>query len=358
MSKHRAASGAGFTAGSDAWAWFDGLLATELVEVTDDPRRLDSGGWWALCITYEGWATFARFADVRQASLPRGSWVGPARDSWSTPMSRDDYMSAVVRIQEHIAAGDIYQGNVCRVLNAELPDPESSDIAGLATVLAEGNPAPFAGAINLPEHQVQVVTASPELFLQREGSLLRSQPIKGTGRTEADLQDKDIAENIMIVDLVRNDISQVCQTGSVDVPELVAVQHHPGLVHLVSTIEGLLEPQTSWGNIFDATFPPGSVTGCPKPRAVELLAEVEQHPRGPYCGAVGYIDADAQRAVLAVGIRTFWLDGGRLWFGAGAGITAGSDPAAEWDETELKAANLLSVAAGVCESSPAASHVI
>jgi len=338
-------------AGERAWAWFDGLLATELVHVTDNPAVLDTGGWWAVCITYEGRPTFAQFADVRPAPMPVGEWVGPARTMWRSSMSETDYITAVLDIQEHIAAGDIYQGNVCRVLQTPLPDRAAADLAGLACLLAARNPAPYAGVMQIPEAGVRVVSASPELYLRRDGRALTSQPIKGTGRTEADLQGKDIAENVMIVDLVRNDLSIVCEAGSVNVPELVALQHHPGLVHLASTVTGTLPEDATWAGILGATFPPGSVTGCPKPRAIELLADVEHQARGPYCGAIGYIDADKGTAVLAVGIRTFWIEDEMLHFGAGAGITAGSDPAGEWGETELKAANLLGVAAGVWDSS-------
>lgn len=330
----------------EPYAWFDGTLATDLIDVTDDPGALDSCGWWAVCVTYEGAATFARFANVRASELPSGRWHGPAVSDWHSSLSQSDYIEAVQRIKAHIAAGDIYQGNVCRVLSAQLPSAHAADVAGLATVLAKGNPAPYAGIINLPKQAVQVVTASPELYLHRDGSHITSRPIKGTAVTQEQMLEKDIAENIMIVDLVRNDLSAVCEAGSVDVPEVVVPEVHPGLVHLASTVTGTLRTDTTWANIFGATFPPGSVTGCPKPRAVELLAQVERGPRGPYCGAIGWVDADAARAALAVGIRTFWIENQQLHFGTGAGITAGSDPQGEWDETELKARNLLSVAAG------------
>jgi len=212
------------------------------------------------------------------------------------------------------------------------------------------NPAPHAGAIRLPpaagRDAVQVVSASPELYLRRDGSQVVSRPIKGTGRTAAEITPKDHAENVMIVDLVRNDLGVVAETGSVDVPDLCVLEEHPGLVHLVSTVTGRLRPDVGWPGLFDATFPPGSVTGAPKLRAIEILAEVEPTPRGPYCGAIGWVDADRRVGELAVAIRTFWLADGRLWFGTGAGITWDSDPAREWAETELKAEHLLAVASG------------
>jgi para-aminobenzoate synthetase component 1 len=178
---------------------------------------------------------------------------------------------------------------------------------------------------------------------------VESGPIKGTARTAAELLPKDHAENVMIVDLVRNDLGRVCATGSVTVPALCAVEPHPGLVHLVSTVRGELRPDAGWPELFAAAFPPGSVTGAPKSSALRIIAELETAPRGPYCGAVGWVDADRHTAELAVGIRTFWIDrdgaaGPVLRFGAGAGITWGSDPYGEWAETELKAARLLAVA--------------
>jgi para-aminobenzoate synthetase component 1 len=148
------------------------------------------------------------------------------------------------------------------------------------------------------------------------------------------------------------------------VPALCALEPHPGLVHLVSTVRGELAPGAGWPELLAAAFPPGSVTGAPKSSALRVIRELETAPRGPYCGAVGWVDADRRRAELAVGIRTFWIDrdpagrgggpptaaGAVLRFGAGAGITWGSDPRGEWEETELKAARLLAVASGVSES--------
>jgi para-aminobenzoate synthetase component 1 len=125
---------------------------------------------------------------------------------------------------------------------------------------------------------------------------------------------------------------------------LLAVEDHPGLVHLVSTISGELKPNISWKEIFEATFPPGSVSGAPKISALKLIKELEKSPRGPYCGAIGWIDSFEQTAEIAVGIRTFWKDRDQLKFGTGAGITWGSEPAKEWDETVLKTEKLFSLA--------------
>ncbi len=328
----------------EPFAFFDGWLATRLEDVTGDLAALDSDGWWAVSISYEGVVTCARFGDVRPAaSLPeRGKWRGPDPGSWATSMGRSQYVRAVEDVRAAIAAGSVYQANICRVLSAALPD--APDLASLAAVLGRGNPAPYAGVVDLPSHNLRIVSASPELFLSRAGDQVRSGPIKGTAPTREGLLPKDEAENVMIADLVRNDLSRVCRTGSVEVPSLLAVEEHPGLVHLVSTVSGELRPEVGWPGLIEATFPPGSVTGAPKSSALVTIESLEPVSRGPYCGTVGWVDATRRTAMLAVAIRTFWIEDGMLKFGTGAGITWGSDPQAEWEETELKAARLIELA--------------
>jgi para-aminobenzoate synthetase component 1 len=331
---------------TEPFAWLGGRLATGLAEVTDDLHALDGSGWWAVVLGFEGQVVCARFADVRVAPLPAAPWPGVPRGSWSTSMSREAYVAGVRRVREGIAAGDYYQVNLCRVLSAPLP--RGAQVAGLAGRLAAGNPAPYAGVVSLPAYDVALATASPELFLRRSGEFVESGPIKGTATEPQGLTDKDHAENVMIVDLVRNDLGAVAETGSVEVPALCAVEAHPGLVHLVSTVRARLRAGAGWADLVAAAFPPGSVTGAPKSSALTAIAGLEPAARGPYCGAVGWVDADRRQGELAVGIRTFWARGGRLHFGTGAGITWGSDPHAEWDETELKARRLLAVAAEEC----------
>ncbi len=343
-------------------ARFGGLIATDLLDVTSDPAALDSTGWWAVAADFEGKVVCARFGDVRPATAadapaPDG-WRGPVPGAWTSSLDRDAYTGGVRRVREHIAAGDVYQVNLCRVLTAPLPDPGRADVDALSAVLARGNPAPHAGTIRLPGHGVEIASASPELYLRRADRTVASGPIKGTGRTAADLSAKDRAENVMIVDLVRNDLGRVCATGTVTVPALCAVEEHPGLVHLVSTVCGELDganEKTAWADLLDATFPPGSVTGAPKSSALRIIGELETAPRGPYCGGIGWVDADRRTGELAVGIRTFWIDrtppaGPVLRFGAGAGIIWDSDPEREWAETELKARRLLAVASGLHEA--------
>ncbi|GEB62463.1 chorismate-binding protein [Streptomyces gardneri] len=335
-------------------ARFGGLVATDLRDVTHDPEALDSAGFWAVCADFEGRLTCARFGDVRRDTVPTpvpGAWRGPGAGDWTSSLDRAAYIAGVRRVREHIARGEVYQANLCRVLTAPLPDPAAADVDALTALLAQGNPAPYAGTIRLPAHGVEIATASPELYLRREGALITSGPIKGTGRTVDDLLPKDHAENVMIVDLVRNDLGRVSETGTVAVPALCAVEEHPGLVHLVSTVTGVLSEGAGWPELLDATFPPGSVTGAPKSSALRIIEALETAPRGPYCGGIGWVDADAGTAELAVGIRTFWIDRaeGVLRFGTGAGITWGSDPEREWEETELKAGRLVAIASGAYE---------
>lgn len=333
-----------------ALARFGNIVATGLLDVTGDPAALDSSGFWAVSADFEGRLVCARFADVRREPVPApvpGEWRGPAVGDWTSSLDRAAYTAGVRRIREHIAAGDVYQANLCRVLSA--PVEPGADVDALTALLARGNPAPYAGTIRLPDHDVEIATASPELFLRVSGTVVESGPIKGTGRTEADLLEKDRAENVMIVDLVRNDLGRVCATGSVTVPDLCVVEKHPGLVHLVSTVRGELREGAGWSELLAAAFPPGSVTGAPKSSALRIIEALETAPRGPYCGGIGWVDADRGTGELAVGIRTFWIDRaeGVLRFGSGAGITWGSDPDREWEETELKASRLLAVASGV-----------
>ena len=333
-------------------ACIGGRWATGLVEVTSDVARLDGGGRWAVAIPYSGDPVCARFADW-SSTVPdgmTGPWRGPREDAWTSSLDEARYRWAVEQVRQEIAAGSVYQANLCRILTAELPDPSAADVAGLHALLRAGNPAPFGGFLRLPDQDVHIASASPELFLEVRGHgserVVRSGPIKGTGRTSADLTPKDEAENVMIVDLVRNDLSRVSAVGSVTVPELLHVQQHPGLVHLVSYVEGTLRPDAGWPQLLEAAFPPGSVTGAPKYSALRLIDRLEPAPRSFYCGAFGWIDADIGEAEMAVAIRTFWRTGTSLRFGTGAGITWGSDPAAEWRETVLKASRLVRVAAG------------
>lgn len=328
---------------SDAVAAFPGVFATGLRDVTSDLSALDGKGWWAVVATFEGEVVCARFDDVRHGPWPDAPpWVGPQRASWTSSMTREAYVASVTEIRNLIAAGAVYQVNLCRVLSAPIGSDDTP--LALAHRLAQLNPSPHGGVIDLPDHGVGVVSASPELFLGRQGSRLTSRPIKGTAEPGESFAEKDRAENVMIVDLVRNDLGVVARTGSVEVYELCTREEHPGVAHLVSTVTGDLRDGVTWPTIFKATFPPGSVSGAPKSAALRIIERLEPGPRGPYCGAIGWVDADSETASLAVGIRSFWWSDDMVNLGTGAGITWASDPEAEWRETELKAAHLLASA--------------
>lgn len=347
-------------------AWFAGVEANqvaECIDVTRTPDRLTDEGFWAVVGEFEGPIRAWRFTDVRWGPPPdepqAGRWHGPSPDSWRSSLDRSRYCAGVASIRERIRAGDVYQVNLCRVLSTALvgKDGIEPDPRALARVLSAGNPAPFAGGVHVPSGAglppTWVVTASPELFLRVAAGRISSGPIKGTSVKADDMTAKDEAENIMITDMVRNDLQRVCRPGTVEVTSLLELQDHPGLTHLVSTVEGELDAPVDWSAIFGATYPPASVSGAPKHTALQAIAALEPVDRGPYCGIVGWVDADAGRAELAVGIRTFWWtpgdvpdDGARLHFGTGAGITWDSDAEAEWAETELKARRLIALASG------------
>jgi para-aminobenzoate synthetase component 1 len=324
------------------WAAVAGRLHSELVDVTEDLAVLDGTGTWIVAVTFEGRATCLRFA----RSEPLSGWWDMAPPwsppwDWTSSMDRATYEAAVSEVRERIAAGDVYQANICRVLSAQSSDPP--DIHALGAALARGNPAPYGAVIHAPDAAVAVASASPELFLERDGERITSGPIKGTAEDAAGLTDKDRAENVMIVDLVRNDLGRLAETGSVEVASLLRVEEHPGLVHLVSTVTAAVGADVRWSDLLAATFPPASVTGAPKSSALRIIQALEPTPRGVYCGAIGLVDADRRCGTLAVGIRTYEWREGRLHLGTGAGITWGSEPTREWQETELKVRNLLAV---------------
>ncbi len=351
-----------------------GRLLTGLLDVTSDVSALDGAGTWAVVLPFAGPPVCARFerstmlardgfardgldgdglaGDGLAGDGLRGRWAGSRRGAgatvpvtdWESSLDRHAYAKGVVAIREAIAAGDVYQVNLCRRLSAPLP--ADFDVVALGAALFTSHPAPHQAIVRLPTAGVAVASASPEGFLRRRGAMVESSPIKGTAATVDGLTAKDRAENVMIVDLIRNDLGRVCEYGTVEVPARWRPESQPGLVHLVSTVRGRLRAGVGWGDLLAATFPPGSVTGAPKLAALDVIDALEPVPRGVYCGAVGWVDADRREGDLNVAIRTFWVEDGGLHLGIGAGITWDSDPMAEWEETELKSRRLLEVAAG------------
>ncbi len=260
--------------------------------------------------------------------------------------SREGYLAAVQKVIDYIRAGDIFQAN----LTQRLLFPSHVDSISLFEHLRKVNPAPFAGLMRWDDWAV--VSASPERFLRLDGDEVETRPIKGTRRRkqgpEADLftrdelreSEKDQAENVMIVDLLRNDLSRVCEAGTIRVPQLCGVETYETVQHLVSEVRGRLKSGKSIWDLFRATFPGGSITGAPKVRAMEIIAELEPTVRGPYCGSLFYAGANGQSDSNLL-IRTFVQRHGWLQCGVGGGIVAQSDPAAEYEETLVKAVGMI-----------------
>ena len=323
---------------SDALFWMNGRLATELLEISHDPAALQRSGFWAVSTTFEGAFTAARFGRVVDAKFPTHSWE-KLDGKWSSSRSETEYIEYVREIQNAIADGWVYQVNACRELSTPLD--EARNLRGLFSEILVNNPAPWASYLEIPG--LNIASASPELFLKRLGNRIRTSPIKGTqlpGQTHFGA--KDMAENVMIVDLMRNDLGAISKSGSVSVPRLLASEPHPGLVHLVSDIEAELRDEITWSEIFSSLQPPGSISGAPKSSAISVINEHES-ARGRYCGALGWVQGD--QCELSVAIRIFFKDD-TLRFGTGAGITWSSDAANEWEETQLKARRLISIAGG------------
>ena len=322
--------------------WMSGRYARSLIEVTDDLSRLDDGNFWAVSVSFEGKVRLARFRQVMKASFPfAASGRTAVSGNWKSSLDEGSYCKYVSNIKDAIESGWVYQVNACRILTA---DYFADELASLFGQILNSNPAPYAAFLSLPE--LMIASASPELFLSRDGDKVVTSPIKGTQKLEEQVfGEKDQSENIMIVDLMRNDLGQICRDGSVDVANLLRSEDHPGLRHLVSDVTGELKARISWPEIFSALLPAGSISGAPKSSALQVISENEPFERGPYCGILGWVQGD--QAELSVAIRTFWsFRDSKLHFGTGAGITWGSDSISEWEETQLKARKLISIAGG------------
>jgi para-aminobenzoate synthetase component 1 len=301
--------------------------------------------------------TSSRAPWLERLAAPPPVWSGPlARAPLAPVVPRERMLAALARIREYLVAGDVYQVNLTQPFAAPLAAPAWA----LLAALARRHPAPYSAYLDLGD--TQIVANSPELFLRRRGRSIETRPIKGTRpRAAARARDaglaaelvadaKERAEHVMIVDLERNDLGRVCETGSIRVAPFARVESHPTVHHLVSTVSGCLRPDAGLAALLRATFPGGSITGAPKVRAMEIIAELEGHARGAYTGAFG-IFHPAGDLELGLAIRTAVVDHGTVRWDAGGGIVADSDPERELAEAWLKTA-ALRVALGEDERAP------
>lgn len=353
-----------------------GHIATEWQLIADEvsahsvtihgPRGAPAGGLFGW-VGFDGEFCFGVYPEVLAFDHAKQTWTelgqlsthcsprepAPAPRLHFEPLvQRDAFIAAVESAQAYIAAGDIYQVNLSHPWQARWP--ERSDPLAFYHSLQQSSPAPFAAFLSLDG--TDVFSSSPECFLRMSGRQIETRPIKGTRpRFPSDVaQDqasaralaasvKEQAELLMITDLERNDLGQVCEFGSVHVPELAAVESFAQVFHLVSTVRGTLRPDVDHTSAFKACFPGGSISGAPKKRALEIIAELEKHPRGLYTGAIGYFGFNGESQFNIV-IRTAVLQDQMITFHAGAGIVADSVPEHEYEETLHKAAGILKAA--------------
>jgi aminodeoxychorismate synthase component I len=320
-------------------------------------------GW----VDYEGDFIFGEFPEMLVFSHAEQSWWETGRLSeclretpeqtaeigpFEAATRRDGFLHGVERIKQWIAAGDIYQVNLSQSFVAEVA---GASLFGLYEALRVASPAPMAAWLALDGKEV--LSSSPETFLKISGRGIETRPIKGTRprfaapdedrRSACELQTsaKEIAELVMITDLLRNDLGQVCEFGSIKVAGMLQLESLAQVHHLVSTVTGTLRPDTDAIAALAACFPGGSITGAPKIRAMEIIRELEPSPRGIYCGAIGWFGYNGECS-FNLAIRTLVRDGTRLIYQVGAGIVADSDPLQEYEETLHKAAGIrLAVAA-------------
>jgi para-aminobenzoate synthetase component 1 len=302
-----------------------------------------TGRAWLVAETLDRQRFFLEKLDHRPAPLP--SIISEQSGAPESSLSRAEYRKAIQTIREYIAAGDIFQANFAQRFRA----PLRARPWDLYRELRRRNPAPFACFFEAGD--VTVISASPERFIRVEANRAETRPIKGTrprgNSSSADkasandlLQSaKDNAEHVMIVDVLRNDLSRVCVPGSVQVSELAVLESHPTVHHLVSTVTGDMRTGCDSIDLLLASLPGGSITGAPKIRAMEIIAELEPVRRDIYCGCIAYLTPDGTMDSSIV-IRTFLAKDGNVYFSAGGGIVADSDPDMEFEETLHKASAL------------------
>ena len=285
-------------------------------------------------------------ADVQKATSlrPLPAWQPPAAIEEDEPQR---HTHGVQRVLEYLAAGDVFQVNLSRRWRARFD--RSLDPAALFQRLRENNPAPFAGVFAQPDWAV--VSSSPERLASVRGDLVETRPIAGTRARFAGDDDaervrelvghpKERAEHVMLIDLERNDLGRVCTPGSVEVDELMTVETYAHVHHIVSNVRGRLRADVTPGEVIRAVFPGGTITGCPKVRCMQIIAELEGEGRGAYTGAMGWLNRDGDMD-LNILIRSAEVAGDLFWFRTGAGIVADSDPQRELEETRAKARGML-----------------
>lgn len=332
---------------------------SELPEVLGDHGFALGGlaGW----VGYEGEFSFGQYSQMLIFDHSHDQWWELGELSGQLAESTDDaatissfkplqtesqFIESVQRVQEWIRAGDIYQANLSQAFEAKI---EGGSLFGLYESLRDASPAPMAAWLSLAGKEV--LSSSPESFLRISGRQVETRPIKGTRprfedpdadtRSAYELQTspKEIAELIMITDLLRNDLGQVCEFGSVEVDEMLQLESLEQVHHLVSTITGTLTKDRDAIDCLARCFPGGSITGAPKKRAMEIIEQLEARKRGIYCGAIGWLGANGESS-FNIAIRTLVREGKRLSYQVGAGIVADSDPAHEYQETLDKAAGI------------------
>lgn len=283
----------------------------------------------------------------KKCVFPTFSMKGISEQSIEKNFSKIDYEMAVKQVRDFILTGDIFEANISQRFKATLSSSFSA--FDLYQRLRKLNPAPFAAFMRF-NHTV-LASASPERFLKLSQKQVESRPIKGTRPRSVDKNkdqqladdllksEKDRAENVMIVDLLRNDLSRVCEPGSVKVSQLCGLESYASVHHLVSVVQGKLADSFNAVDLLRATFPGGSITGAPKIRAMEIITEIEKNARGPYCGSMGYIGFNGDMD-LSILIRTFAIKNNQLTFQAGGAVTLDSDPTQEYEETLVKAHRL------------------
>jgi para-aminobenzoate synthetase len=312
--------------------------ALQVIEADLAAHKCEPGGW-AGFIPYSGNPCFFRFDNFVHHTLAAHKPVSLPRGPLNFAIDKSAYLSKIEECLRLIRAGESYE--IC--LTNQLTGATTADPFTYYQNLTAVNPAPHSAYIEHPDFQI--ACSSPELFLKitAEGHVT-SKPIKGTIARTADPEllrndEKTRAENLMITDLIRNDLGRVCKTGTVRVPKLFDIETFATVHHMVSTIEGDLKPECAAIDCLRAAFPPGSMTGAPKIRTMEIIDRLETQPRGLYSGCVGYFTYTGE-ALFNVVIRSAVFSQGRVSIGTGGAIVAQSDPEKEWDELVLKTAAL------------------